>query len=153
MCQAEVLREWTLFSAGGGSGIPKIARTQNVPPSFIIIPRHVFAPLQTCALKSCPPLSEHTDMCVLRHMTIHQLQSCQGLKSQMSETFFIMGPMGIAAAYLGITQVLLNERYLLPMLLGMTIVFLVTIQAILLILFAGALIQEGGLGGSPPEKI
>ncbi len=28
----QVLREWSLFTAGGGGGIPKIARTQNVPP-------------------------------------------------------------------------------------------------------------------------
>ena len=35
-------REWSLFMAGGG-GIPKIARTQNVPP------------LNNRALRVCPP--------------------------------------------------------------------------------------------------
>ena len=37
----------------GGSGISKIARTQNVPPSTIV--HYVFALHGTCALKSCPP--------------------------------------------------------------------------------------------------
>ena len=30
------LREWSLFTAGRASGISKIARTQNVPPSMMI---------------------------------------------------------------------------------------------------------------------
>ncbi len=47
-----LIREWSLFTAGGGDGISKIACTQNVPPS--ITAHHVFAPpLRTCALKSC----------------------------------------------------------------------------------------------------
>ncbi len=43
----EQLREWSLFTAGGG------ARNQNLPPSIIV--HYVLAPLRTCALKYYPP--------------------------------------------------------------------------------------------------
>ncbi len=46
----------------GGGGIPKITRTQNVPPLDNRTPH--FCPLQTCALKSCPPWRPYILLCV-----------------------------------------------------------------------------------------
>ena len=49
-----------IYGRGGVSGIPEIARTQNVPPSTIA--NYVFAPpLQNCALKSFLPLTDFRD--------------------------------------------------------------------------------------------
>ncbi len=68
------LREWSLFTAGGGGGIPKITRTQNVPPldnrELCFCP----PPPNLCTEILPPPSSTiKTYMCKDIIMTIHQL--------------------------------------------------------------------------------
>ncbi len=56
----------------GAGGIPKIARTQNVPtlhnPALRFCP-----PSEPVHLNLVPPSRDHTYICLLRHLTIQQL--------------------------------------------------------------------------------
>ena len=80
--------EWSLFMAGGCGGIPKIARTQIMPP---LNNRELcFFPLRTCALKYCSPPRNHPYLCVLRHRTLYQTEKKVEPKRLHPQTCFMV---------------------------------------------------------------
>ncbi len=63
----KLIREWSLFTAGGAGGIPKIARTQNVPPLNNRALHFCPPPPNLCTEILPPPLSDHTYLYVVIH--------------------------------------------------------------------------------------
>ncbi len=59
------------YSWQGGGGIPKIVHIQNLPRSIIAHYHFDHPPPNLCT--KIPPPNDQTNLCVLRHMTIHHM--------------------------------------------------------------------------------